>query len=285
MGGTLYWDFPRQFGDILAGLERAAEDGPVASVAVDTWGVDYGFIDARGRLLANPVHYRDTRHEKMPEVAFEMVPREEIYAATGIQFMSINTLFQLLSEVRAQDPLLGPGRPAADDAGPLQPLPLRQRRGRVHRGHHEPVPGPLDARLGPAALRAPGHPHALPARGRAAGHGPRRAAARAWPSRPASPARRSWPWPRTTPPLPWPARRWRGRRPPTSRRAPGRSWAWRCASRSWTSGPWPPTSPTRAATTAPSRCSRTSWACGSCSSAAAHCGARTSGPPTRSSRP
>ena len=106
MGGTLYWDFPRQFGDILGGLERAAVDGPVASVAVDTWGVDYGFIDARGRLLANPVHYRDTRHEKMPEVAFEMVPRAEYYAATGIQFMSINTLFQLLSEVRAQDPLL-----------------------------------------------------------------------------------------------------------------------------------------------------------------------------------
>ena len=106
MGGTLYWDFPRQFGDILGGLERAAVDGPVASVAVDTWGVDYGFIDARGRLLANPVHYRDTRHEKMPEIAFETVPRAEIYAATGIQFMSINTLFQLLSEVRAQDPLL-----------------------------------------------------------------------------------------------------------------------------------------------------------------------------------
>jgi rhamnulokinase len=106
MGGTLYWDFPRQFGDILGGLERAAADGPVASVAVDTWGVDYGFLDARGRLLANPVHYRDTRHEKMPEVAFQMVPRAEIYAATGIQFMSINTLFQLLSEVRAQDPLL-----------------------------------------------------------------------------------------------------------------------------------------------------------------------------------
>ncbi len=106
MGGTLYWDFPRQFGDILGGLERAAVDGPVASVAVDTWGVDYGFIDARGRLMANPVHYRDTRHEKMPEVAFGIVPREEVYAATGIQFMSINTLFQLLSEVRAGDPLL-----------------------------------------------------------------------------------------------------------------------------------------------------------------------------------
>jgi rhamnulokinase len=106
MAGTLYWDFPRQLGDILAGLAKAAEGGPVTSVAVDTWGVDYGFIDARGRLMANPVHYRDTRHEKMLDAAFAMVPREEIYAATGIQFMSINTLFQLLSEVEAQDPIL-----------------------------------------------------------------------------------------------------------------------------------------------------------------------------------
>jgi rhamnulokinase len=107
MAGTLYWDFPRQLQDIFDGLARAAADGQVASVAVDTWGVDYGFIDARGRLVANPVHYRDTRHEGMPEAAFETVPRDELYMATGIQFMSINTLFQLLSEVRAADPVLG----------------------------------------------------------------------------------------------------------------------------------------------------------------------------------
>jgi rhamnulokinase len=106
LGGTLYWDFPRQFGDIVAGLAKAAADGPVDSVAVDTWGVDYGFIDARGRLLANPVHYRDARHEKMVEEAWAIVPRDELYAATGIQFMSINTLFQLLSEARAGDPNL-----------------------------------------------------------------------------------------------------------------------------------------------------------------------------------
>ena len=105
MGGTLYWDFPRQFGDILDGISKAAADGPVHSMSVDTWGVDYGFIDARGRLLGNPVHYRDTRHETMLEEAFAVIPRDELYMATGIQFMSINTLYQLLSEVRANDPV------------------------------------------------------------------------------------------------------------------------------------------------------------------------------------
>jgi rhamnulokinase len=107
LAGTLHWDFLRLFGDVIAGLRRAAAAGPVASVGVDTWGVDFGLLDARGRLLANPVHYRDRRTEGMPDLAFAVVPRDEIYAATGIQFMPINTLYQLFSMVRAGDPLLG----------------------------------------------------------------------------------------------------------------------------------------------------------------------------------
>ena len=106
LAGTLHWDFLRLFGDVIAGLRRAAAAGPVASVGVDTWGVDFGLLDARGRLLANPVHYRDRRTEGMPDLAFAVVPRDEIYAATGIQFMPINTLCQLSSMVRAGDPLL-----------------------------------------------------------------------------------------------------------------------------------------------------------------------------------
>ena len=106
VAGTLHWDFLRLFGDVIAGLRRAAAAGPVASVGVDTWGVDFGLLDARGRLLANPVHYRDRRTEGMPDLAFAVVPRDEIYAATGIQFMPINTLCQLSSMVRAGDPLL-----------------------------------------------------------------------------------------------------------------------------------------------------------------------------------
>ncbi len=106
LAGTLHWDFLRLFGEVTAGLRRAAAGGPVASVGVDTWGVDFGLLDARGRLLANPVHYRDRRTEGMPGLAFAVVPHDEIYAATGIQFMPINTLYQLFSMVRAGDPLL-----------------------------------------------------------------------------------------------------------------------------------------------------------------------------------
>lgn len=106
VAGTLHWDVLRLFGDIVAGLRRAGSTGPIASVGVDTWGVDFGLLDARGRLLANPVHYRDSRTDGLPERAFELVPRDEIYATTGIQFMAINTVYQLLAMVRAEDPLL-----------------------------------------------------------------------------------------------------------------------------------------------------------------------------------
>jgi rhamnulokinase len=98
LGGTLYWDFPRLFGDVLEGLHRAGE---VDSIGVDTWGVDFGLLDGRGRLLSNPVHYRDQRTagviERLP------VPRECVYAATGIQIIPINTLYQLFAMVESHD--------------------------------------------------------------------------------------------------------------------------------------------------------------------------------------
>ncbi len=106
LAGTLHWDFLRLFGDVTAGLRRAASGGPVASIGVDTWGVDFGLLDDRGRLLGNPVHYRDGRTAGMLDEAIATVPRAEIYRATGIQFMPINTLFQLLSMTRAGDPQL-----------------------------------------------------------------------------------------------------------------------------------------------------------------------------------
>ncbi len=106
VGGTLHWDVLRLWGDVSTGLRKAGAAGNLASVAVDTWGVDFGLLDERGRLIANPVHYRDARTEGMPERAFELVPRAEIYATTGIQFMAINTVYQLLAMAAAEDPQL-----------------------------------------------------------------------------------------------------------------------------------------------------------------------------------
>jgi rhamnulokinase len=106
VAGTLHWDALRLFGDITTGLRKAGAAGGVASVGVDTWGVDFALLDELGRLLANPVHYRDARTDGMMERAFSLVPRDEIYATTGVQFMAINTVYQLLAMVSADDPLL-----------------------------------------------------------------------------------------------------------------------------------------------------------------------------------
>src|ERR1051326_1158014 len=103
MGGTLYWDFPRLFGDVLDGIRAATAIGNVRSVGVDGWGVDFGLVDNRGRLMANPVHYRDSRTEGMLELATQRVSRERLYATTGTQFIPINTLYQLLAMSHARD--------------------------------------------------------------------------------------------------------------------------------------------------------------------------------------
>ena len=76
------------------------------SLGVDTWGVDFGLLDAQGKLIGNPVNYRDSRTDGMMARVFETVPREQVYEQTGIQFMSINTLYQLQSLVEGQSPQL-----------------------------------------------------------------------------------------------------------------------------------------------------------------------------------
>ena len=106
MGGTLHWDFLRIFGDVLGGIRKAATEAPLASIGMDAWGVDFGLVDRSGRLVGPPVHYRDRRTEGVMEAALRRVPRHDIYEATGIQFMQINTLYQLISLVQADDPVL-----------------------------------------------------------------------------------------------------------------------------------------------------------------------------------
>jgi sugar (pentulose or hexulose) kinase len=104
--GGLHWDVLRLFSDIQAGLARSASlfGKDLASAGVDTWGVDFGLLDANGALLGNPFHYRDARTEGVPERVFKTVSRETLYRATGIQFMQLNTMFQLAALAEARTP-------------------------------------------------------------------------------------------------------------------------------------------------------------------------------------
>ena len=102
----LYWDILSLLAEVRTGIAAAHRDQPLASLAVDTWGVDFGLLDERGGLLGNPVHYRDPRTEGMLEAAFAVVPQQDIFEQTGIQFLPINSLYQLLALVRAEDPSL-----------------------------------------------------------------------------------------------------------------------------------------------------------------------------------
>lgn len=103
----LHWDVHRLFAEMKRGLELAVRDhGPPASVGVDTWGVDFALLDGRGELLGLPFHYRDSRTAGVMEKALERVTREEIFEQTGVQFLPINTLYQLYSMVLDRSPLL-----------------------------------------------------------------------------------------------------------------------------------------------------------------------------------
>ena len=106
MNGTLYWDAPRLFFEIKEGIRKAKAKGGFDSIGIDTWGVDFALLDQFGDLIANPVHYRDERTAGMMELAFSRVPKAEIYARTGIQFMRLNTIFQLLALTEKRPDLL-----------------------------------------------------------------------------------------------------------------------------------------------------------------------------------
>ena len=91
---SLHWDVLRLFQEMKHGLAKAAPHD-LAGIGVDTWGVDWALLDAQGGLVAMPYHYRDRRTEGMMARVFEKVPRHEVFERTGIQFMEINTLYQL----------------------------------------------------------------------------------------------------------------------------------------------------------------------------------------------
>ena len=108
IGPTTYWDVLRLFHEMKHGLAQAVElhGKGICSMAVDTWGVDFGLLGPSDELLGNPIHYRDPHTEGIMEEAFDMVPREELFAQTGNQFMRFNSLFQLLALAKHRSSIL-----------------------------------------------------------------------------------------------------------------------------------------------------------------------------------
>jgi rhamnulokinase len=106
--GSLYWDAARLWLHMEEALRQAAGGGAMGyeSIGVDAWGCDYGLLAENGELLGNPYHYRDSRTDGVMEAVFTRVPRARIYDVTGIQFLSFNTLFQLVAAMRDTPRLL-----------------------------------------------------------------------------------------------------------------------------------------------------------------------------------
>ena len=108
-GGSLHWDVARLWWEVRQALSGLQET-QLAGIGVDAWGVDYALLGEQGELLQNPYHYRDARTVGVMQEVFRKIPKEEIYRATGIQFMPINTLYQLFAAVRETPSLLKAAR-------------------------------------------------------------------------------------------------------------------------------------------------------------------------------
>jgi rhamnulokinase len=108
LDGNLHWDVLHLWSEIKAGLSQASvqSGSSLRSIGLDTWGVDFGLLDANDNLIGNPYHYRDGRTNGVMESVFEIISRDEVYALTGIQFMQLNSLYQLFAMVQSDDPAL-----------------------------------------------------------------------------------------------------------------------------------------------------------------------------------
>jgi rhamnulokinase len=107
IGSRFYWDFPRLFHELKNGLKKAALKGiDISGIGIDTWGVDYGLTDKNGDLLSNPIHYRDNRTDNIIDDVEKIMSFEEIYKVTGIQYLQLNTLYQLYADLKFRPDIL-----------------------------------------------------------------------------------------------------------------------------------------------------------------------------------
>jgi rhamnulokinase len=113
LAATLRWDILRLWSEVRYGLGVASKQiaSEIISIGVDTWAIDYVLLSRTDEIVGQPYHYRDRRTRGLVEMACAKVPRAEIFAATGLQFMELNTLYQLMATQR--------DHPEADAAGCL----------------------------------------------------------------------------------------------------------------------------------------------------------------------
>ena len=99
--GRMHWDILRIFHEIKQSITKTVlEKDQIRSIGIDTWGVDYALLDNNGRMLANPVHYRDTRTDGVVSYIDRFLSQSELYENTGIQCLNFNTIFQLACDLR-----------------------------------------------------------------------------------------------------------------------------------------------------------------------------------------
>jgi rhamnulokinase len=90
------WEFDRLLEEIKIGI---AKSGELDGIGLDTWGLDFGYIDAEGKVIGRPMSYRDTRHEAMADEVFSRISKSRLYEISGIQYMTINSIFQLMADL------------------------------------------------------------------------------------------------------------------------------------------------------------------------------------------
>ena len=98
--GGFWWDTLRLLYEIKTAILNSSREGGVDTIGIDTWGVDYGYVDKTGALLSNPYHYRDARTDTILPDVFRRVPWETLYRVTGIQSMNFNTVYQIACDLR-----------------------------------------------------------------------------------------------------------------------------------------------------------------------------------------
>jgi rhamnulokinase len=107
IGASYYWNLPSLLMEIKTAIQKALKDEPqISGIGIDTWGLDYGLLDAQGKLIGIPYSYRDHRTDGIFGDCFKLCSKEDIFRLTGNQLMEINTAFQLFSQKRNNDPQL-----------------------------------------------------------------------------------------------------------------------------------------------------------------------------------